>query len=405
MAVGPRQGCPTAYNLGDIRLNDYTICEPIDRRDGSDTADDTETPSRWQSPAPTPQTKPCSRFFSTYELIGLPDPEWQVDGVIPKGAIVVIYGSPGDGKSFVAQDLAHRIGEGLPWFGHRVERGQVVYESAEGNAFIKLRAMAWLMAHIDDGADPEAPNVFYFLDSVQMLSDVSIDNLLQIILERNVSPEFIVIDTLARNFVGGEENSAKDMGTFVSGLEQLRAGLKRSDSDTGPTICVVHHTGKDNKQERGTTALRGAADVMIKVTMNAGGIITVENDKQKDGPEFPPLRLRLNECQVGSAKNGEPLLSCAVVPAGDADGPKGTTANGLTPKQRNLLAILSKQPKQTIKTGDWIKISDLDRRDFHNQREKLMELGMIDQPKRGHYKVTKTGEKLLTPGKVKVKTK
>jgi hypothetical protein len=44
---------------------------------------------------------------------------------------------------------------------------------------------------------------------------------------------------------------------------------------------VVHHTGKTGETERGSSALRAAADSMIRVSRD-GAVVTVRNDKQKD---------------------------------------------------------------------------------------------------------------------------
>jgi RecA-family ATPase len=35
-------------------------------------------------------------------------------------------------------------------------------------------------------------------------------------------PGLVVVDTLQRNFVGGNENSAQDLGLFVDGCEKIR---------------------------------------------------------------------------------------------------------------------------------------------------------------------------------------
>ncbi len=94
-----------------------------------------------------------------------------------------------------------------------------------------------------------------------------------------------MIDTLARNFGGGNENATQDMNLFITNLDRLKA-------EFGCTVLVVHHTGKDTaKKERGNTALRGASDTMILLdeTDNSDGIAggaAVFCEKQKDAPEF-----------------------------------------------------------------------------------------------------------------------
>jgi len=101
-------------------------------------------------------------------------------------------------------------------------------------------------------------------------------------------PTLIIIDTLARSFGPGDENSTTDMGAFVKACDRLRA-------ETGACVLVVHHTGKDvEKGARGSTALTGAADCIIAVKRR-GDSLTVMNrapfGKQKDAEEFADIAL------------------------------------------------------------------------------------------------------------------
>jgi RecA-family ATPase len=67
-----------------------------------------------------------------------------------------------------------------------------------------------------------------------------------------------VVDTLARCFVGGEENSARDMGRFVAAADRLRTA-------TGAAALLLHHVSRHGGAIRGSTALPGALDTGIAV--------------------------------------------------------------------------------------------------------------------------------------------
>jgi len=97
-----------------------------------------------------------------------------------------------------------------------------------------------------------------------------------------VRPGLIVVDTLARVALGADENSASDMGRVVAGFDMLKR-------ETGATVLALHHSRKDGGAERGSSALRGAADVMIRCESVAGvtcGGVTLECAKMKDGEAF-----------------------------------------------------------------------------------------------------------------------
>src|SRR5438309_6030455 len=87
------------------------------------------------------------RLYSTAELLAMPPPEWLVENVIPEGGLVGLYAPPESLKSFVSIDLSLCVATGLPWHGHQVQKGFVVYISAEGGGGIGKRILAWLVEH------------------------------------------------------------------------------------------------------------------------------------------------------------------------------------------------------------------------------------------------------------------
>ena len=186
----------------------------------------------------------------------------------------------GHGKSFAALDWALCVATGSTWFGRATSEGAVVYIVAEGGRGIRKRVRAWL----EHRGWPKLPDAFFLLDSVQITDERICGRWLQRIAALGVPVKLIVVDTLARCFVGRDENSAQDMGEFVAGIDRLK-------QETGAAVVVVHHSGKskDGKPsdiERGSSALRAAADVMVSVTMDKDKVIALKNTKQKDYEEF-----------------------------------------------------------------------------------------------------------------------
>ncbi|TFH43867.1 MAG: hypothetical protein E4H01_11535, partial [Lysobacterales bacterium] len=95
----------------------------------------------------------------------------------------------------------------------------------------------------------------------------------------------IIVDTLARTFAGGNENSSEDMGAFIAIIDYLR---EKTDS----AILAVHHSGKDTSRgTRGHSSLFGAVDAEFEVrkvrtapAVGPGqGAGTFSVTKQKDG--------------------------------------------------------------------------------------------------------------------------
>ena len=78
---------------------------------------------------------------------------WLVESYIEEDALTVMYGPPGKGKSFVALDLSCCIASGMPFHGHLVKPGVVIYIAGEGHNGIARRLHAW--AQHNDTALPE----------------------------------------------------------------------------------------------------------------------------------------------------------------------------------------------------------------------------------------------------------
>ena len=209
------------------------------------------------------------------ELAALPPPTWLLEGMIVKGGFSCLYGPSGGGKSFLALDWGLSVAYGRPWAEHTAQPGPVVYIAGEGTGGLAKRVDAWRAAH---GVTGRAP--FYTLpDAVNFLDDGAAAAVLAALSARqDVAPALVIVDTLARSMVGGDENGSRDMGVFITNLDRIR-------HTTGATVLVIHHTGKTGQSERGSSALRAAADTMIALDAE-DGVIRLTCDKQKDAPPF-----------------------------------------------------------------------------------------------------------------------
>lgn len=235
---------------------------------------------------------PTFRRLKVSDIQNLADPQWLIGELIPEDSFSVIYGPPGSTKSFLALDLACCVATGLPWKGQPVRQGKVMVCVGEGLRGLKWRLESWMLAHPD--ADPELleDNLEIIEDVPHLLEKHDTAMLLNTAIEMHeenpdVDLKLFVIDTLARALVGGDENSAQDVGRAIDACEKVRKA-------TGATALVVHHSGVEGTRERGSTALRGAADTSIQVAHDeTQRITTVAVKKIKDGEGGKLYRLAL----------------------------------------------------------------------------------------------------------------
>ena len=209
-------------------------------------------------------------------LRALPPPEPLVGGYLFRDSLAWLGGKPGNGKTFVAVDIACCVGTGTLWHGHSVARGSVLYVIVEGARGLARRVDAWVEEH-----GVPVTGVAFLPVPVNLRADS--DALCQLVAERRDA--LVIVDTQAKASAGLDENSARDMGLLVAALDLLR------EASHG-CVLVVHHEPRNGENLRGSTALEGAADTILRAAKD-GMIVTVETTKQKDAEEPGPLRLAL----------------------------------------------------------------------------------------------------------------
>jgi len=237
---------------------------------------------------------------------------WFIKGVLPKAELGVVYGPPSSGKSFFALDIAMAIARGEPWRGRKVNKARVGYVAAEGAGGFRNRIRAY-RKHFE--LPPE--------DVLQVMSGTP--NLLQKgdvvdlgnAITRAGGLDLIFYDTLARGTVGGDENSAQDMGVAIANCRTLH-------DVTGATVILIHHSGKDpSKGARGSNAVLGAVDVEIEIT-RVDDNRTATVSKLKDGKDGVQFGFRLLVVGLDIDEDGDEVSSCVIEPCEPARSkPKG----------------------------------------------------------------------------------
>lgn len=244
-----------------------------------------------------------------------------IKGVLSVGALSVIYGESGCGKTFAALDLALHIAAGWPWFGRKTTRMGVVYIAGEGGGAIMNRLAAFKLHH--DGQSYEGRLPFaVILSQVNLLDPhADIPDLIWrigICAELSATPVgLVVVDTVSRALPGGEENSSEDMTTFIDNVDRIRAA-------THAHVGLVHHSGKDAaKGARGHSSLRAAIDTEMEVAVDEKSKMrTLTIKKQRDLPTEGEFSFSLKSIELGIDEDGEVVSSCVVDPADEKYKPK-----------------------------------------------------------------------------------
>jgi hypothetical protein len=262
--------------------------------------------------------------------------DWLVKGLIERQSLFAIYGPPKSGKTFVATDLALHLATGRDWFSRKVKApGLVVYVAGEGIGAVKRRVLAHRRDHGLTGRDLR--NFAIVTSPLNLIDATSVDDLIEKVkdAERRCGQKaaLVVIDTLARAIPGADEDRAADMGLAVSAADRIR-------EETGAAVGVVHHSGKDTSRGmRGSNALLGAVDAAFAVERDKGGMSRLSLEAQRDGDGNFAVAFELRPVELGTDDDGDPVISCVVVPTDAAFVSSGRRK--MTEAQKNVLDVLT----------------------------------------------------------------
>jgi hypothetical protein len=170
--------------------------------------------------------------------------DWVVDKLVPKGAITLLHGPGGLGKTWLCLALAKAVSEGLPFLGLQTKQCEVVYVDYENPLAVDhdrtcmLNVCAPRFWHLSDPTRPpklDGPD-WHLLKSLHRGS-------------------MIIIDT-ARGATDGDEIKGQDVALVMNRLKEIR--------ELGQHIVLQAHTSKANKKiSKGATTWEDLADHTI----------------------------------------------------------------------------------------------------------------------------------------------
>lgn len=312
----------------------------------------------------------------------MPPPDYLIENILPEQCFAVLFSAPAVGKTFLALDWALHVGSGTPWCGLNVKQASVVYIIAEGQGSFGTRVTAWRrdkrivkgvslnvpiwrreveLAHV---GFPQHPEAFWSLFSTL-----------------TPRPRLIVVDTLARCMPGKDENSAQDMGAFIKGVDVLRA--------TGAAVLVLHHEGHLPKRERGSSALRGAADELMRLERDGETDLVLSCIKHREGDEWTPVRLRKRLVEWDDGATGRPFESLVL----DAAPPD---AASMPSKWLEAIEALRSFGDLGATSGEWFgKCSvRLSRATFYRMAQEVVRRGLVERigMKTDRFRVVRKGQ-------------
>lgn len=327
-----------------------------------------------------------SFMFNKLNQLAITPQDWLIEYFIESHSLAEVFGAPESGKSLLAIDMGLSIASGLSWHGRTVKQGAVIYIAGEGLNGLSRRFSAWCNHHqVDIHTLPfylsEQAAAFYNLSSAIEVER----SIKQIVAQDKVQPRLIVIDTLARNFGSGNENSTDDMGLFVSHIDKY---LRNSFN---ATVLLVHHSGHGSDERgRGSSALKAAVDTEFSMRKNDANILTLTCTKMKDAPHPSPLSFQIQSIDLGVFDGkGNPTNGAVLIDSSYTPPAKNTVTLGknqtlalsalkiLYQEARTGLVEIGKAHFAKVTLEQWQERLDLPRQRFYELKIALQEKGLI----------------------------
>ena len=228
---------------------------------------------------------------------------WVVRDYVEQGSMVQVFGASGSGKSFFVLDMAYCVAAGIPFFGKKTKKGNVLYVAGEGFIGLKKRCVA-----LQNKYSADIQGLEFSMQPAAIMDEESCLDVADRIKNNKGGFDLVIIDTLNRNMGNGDENSTKDMTLFLSNVDKFIRSC-------GCSVLIVHHTGLQNPERaRGSSAMYAAIDGEFRVSKPDGTKdINIHCTKQKEGDSGWDVELELLPVVVGyDSETMEDIYSCVI---------------------------------------------------------------------------------------------
>lgn len=311
---------------------------------------------------------PGPPWYDDVSICQRPAPGFLIDGLIQEESLAFLWGAPSTGKTFLALALALSVTTGHACLERRVLRqGPCIYVLGEGAGHFSRRITAWKTAN---GVPTDCRAGLSIVGgAINLLNHGEVSRFIEI--AKPVKPVLIVFDTLTRMTAGADENAVQDMSRAIKSLDRIRA-------EVGASILVTTHATKRGQEERGSSAIRGAADVMFEMK-RVGAVLVLRPDKSKDFELPPEIELELVS---------EPGAGSLVVQL------RSRIIGVPSESEKQALVLLSGSFPSGTTIGPWGKAAGIADRSAYRLAQRLQESGLVRKD-RQRYHITDEGRRAI----------
>lgn len=207
------------------------------------------------------------------EISALPEPEprgWVVPDLLPEGAVSILFGDDGTGKSIVATHLALCVATGRPFLDRPVRGGKVLFVDTEFDESEFVRRVYRLARGM--GLEGPPPGLWYYRTRYSLTSPGG-QNDIATLVERH-RPDLVIVDSITLGSLDVDLKEAHSAAALMEFLGRLSVTVLAIDHipkpPPGTSLAYARPWGSFAKRARARHALLLTAaeggGVVLRVT-------------------------------------------------------------------------------------------------------------------------------------------
>jgi hypothetical protein len=275
---------------------------------------------------------------------------WLIKGILSRGETSAWIAPPGGMKSALMAEAAICVAGGMDWHGKRNKGAAgVVYFALERADLVDRRLLAYRQ-RLDMGELPIA----VVAKTINLMTMKTGPDVVATIREAEICfgipAGLVIFDTFAKLIAagGGDEDKAKDQGAVFANIQRVKEQLDIH-------VALVGHTGKDETRgARGSNAILGDADVMVKISGDQ--IRTATVTKANDSPEGELFSFKSELHEFGRDEDGDPktvnIVNGETITSQSATRPRKQWPKGMRLVHETITAALLDQGADHRVAGD-----------------------------------------------------
>jgi hypothetical protein len=221
-----------------------------------------------------------------------------VPNLVHTKGVTTIVAPSGEGKTTTMFSMGLCVGVGL-WGGELIEKRPLIWIAGEDQEGLRAIYEAWVANNPD-----RHPDARFIEEAVDFSDDGEVEKLNKLLEAGGVVRPLIMADALADILGDLNEDKSHDINQVYRNIWRV---VNRFDA----AFVVLHHSGWDEKRERGSTAIRAKSNILVQIVNfdPESGVVELKHRKLRGGKRLDQFFLSMKLVPVAGYQEAVPLVT------------------------------------------------------------------------------------------------